>query len=93
MKLKYDEVVSSFAFNFNLRRYTMVTLPEGLEKTIRKISFDTPEGVSQAVKAVEELCAFKLRLRGRSLHSSTFQLNVSAFREIRGAFRGCLGGV
>jgi len=30
---------------------------------------------------------------GRGSHSFTFQLNVSAFCEIGGAFRGCLGGV
>jgi len=29
---------------------------------------------------------------GRSLHSSTFRLNVSAFCGIGGAFRGYLGG-
>jgi len=28
---------------------------------------------------------------GRGLHSFTFQLNVSAFCGIGGAFRGCLG--
>jgi len=26
LKLKYDETLSSFAFKFNLRRYTMVVL-------------------------------------------------------------------
>ena len=30
---------------------------------------------------------------GRGLHSSTFRLNVSSLCGIRGAFRGCLGGV
>ena len=30
---------------------------------------------------------------GRGLHSSTFQLNLSAFCGIGGTFRGCLGGV
>ena len=30
---------------------------------------------------------------GRGLHSSTSQLNVSAFYGIGGAFRGCLVGV
>ena len=29
----------------------------------------------------------------RGLHSSTFQLNISAFCGIGGALRGCLGGV
>jgi len=30
---------------------------------------------------------------GRGLHSSTLQLNVSAFCGVRGTCRGCLGGV
>jgi len=30
---------------------------------------------------------------GRGLHSSTFQLNLSAFSETGGAVRGCFGGV
>jgi len=30
---------------------------------------------------------------GRGLHSSTFQLNVSALCCIGGVFRGCVGGV
>ena len=33
------------------------------------------------------------RVFGRGLHSSTFQLNLSAFSGIGGAFRGCLRGV
>jgi len=30
---------------------------------------------------------------GRGLHSSTLQLNLSAFCVTGGAFRGCFGGV
>jgi hypothetical protein len=30
---------------------------------------------------------------GRGLQSSTFRLNVSAYRGTGGAYRGCLGGV
>jgi hypothetical protein len=37
----------------------------------------------------EELAAM---VAGRGLHSFTFQLDVSAFCEIGGAFKGCLGG-
>ena len=33
------------------------------------------------------------RAGGRSLHSSTFRLNMSVFCGIGGAFRNCLGGV
>ena len=33
------------------------------------------------------------RVRGRGLHSPTFQLNLSALCGIGGASRGCLGGV
>ena len=34
-----------------------------------------------------------LRFRGRGLHSSTFQLNLSAFHGIGGAHRGCVARV
>ena len=36
---------------------------------------------------------FQNQMSGRRLHSSTSQLNVSAFCGIGGASRGCLGGV
>ena len=41
-------LLSNFGFSFDVRPcikefITMVTLPPGLEKTIRNISFDTPE--------------------------------------------------
>jgi len=35
----------------------------------------------------------RARPEARGLHSSTFQLNVSAFYSIGGALRGCLGSV
>ena len=35
----------------------------------------------------------QLVVHGRGLHSSTFQLNVSAVCGIGGAFRKCVGGV
>ena len=33
LKLKYDQLVSSFAFKFNLRRYTVRKKREGRERT------------------------------------------------------------
>ena len=33
------------------------------------------------------------RVHGRGFHSSTFQLNLSAFCSMGGVFKGCLGGV
>ena len=41
----------------------------------------------------EEDAAARTVITGRGLHSSTFQLNLSAFCGIGGAFRGCLGCV
>jgi surface protein len=37
--------------------------------------------------------AFNQALAGRGLHSSTSHLNLSTLCGIRGAFRGCLGGI
>ena len=48
------------------------------------------EVVTPAAAAAAEKEA---RARGRGVHSSTFQLNVSAFYGTGGAFRGCVGGV
>jgi len=33
------------------------------------------------------------RRGGRGIHSSTFRLNLNAFCDVEGAFRGCSGGV
>jgi hypothetical protein len=66
LKLKCDDVASSFAFNFNLRRYIL-----------------SPNMCVER-KSVPDLI-------GRGLHSSTFQLNLSAVCGIGGATRGCLG--
>jgi len=51
-----------------------------------------PDGARQVatVRALLRLGAGTLPARG--LHSSTFKLNLSAFRVIRGAFRGHLEG-
>jgi hypothetical protein len=34
LKLKYDEALSNFAFNFNLRRYTMVMAMWGMVRAM-----------------------------------------------------------
>ena len=74
LKLKYDELLSSVAFKFKLRRYITASR-----------SGDTTAS-----------CFTSLNARSctrQGLHSSTFRLNVSAFRGIGGAIRGCLKGV
>ena len=77
LKLKYDEPPSNFAFKFNLRH---CILASGSGRWLH-------EG------AVTNFFVVRLQTDGRGLHSSTCQLNVSAFCGIGGAFRGCLGGV
>jgi hypothetical protein len=78
LKLLYDKLLSNFAFNFSLHRYTLVLfiLFPFLRRDVRRASVPA-----------------HLLLTGRGLHSSTFWLNVSAFCGVGGAFRGCLGGV
>ena len=73
-------MLSSFAFNFNLRRYNQFdekSVLSDLPVQLRKEIFDNL--YNDAL--------------GRGLHSSTSQLNVSAFCGIGGAFGGYLGGV
>jgi len=65
LKLEYDELLSSFAFKFNLRRYNKA---------------------SPRIKPAPQF--IMSRIMGRGLHSSTFQLNASAFCVIGVAFRG-----
>jgi hypothetical protein len=38
LKLKYDVLLSSFAFNFNLRRYVMVHAPTGAIMHVAKVA-------------------------------------------------------
>jgi len=66
LKLKYDELLSSFAFKFHLRRYTK-------DKSKRVITFaNNADYISMRHHTYE-------MPRGRGLHSSTFYLNLSHF--------------
>ena len=44
MNLKYDEVLSNFAFSFNLRRYTMV-------RTVIKEQLDACADITEALRS------------------------------------------
>jgi len=63
LKLKNEEVLSNFAFNFNLRRYTDV----GNQITYEWTLLSGPS------------LDFTAGTLGRGLHSSTFQLSLSRF--------------
>jgi hypothetical protein len=78
LRLSYDELLSTVAFKFNLRRYT---------KLYQVVDEVAPGGGARGGKAAA------MGPTGRGLHSFTFQLNLTAFCGTRGAFRGCLGGV
>jgi hypothetical protein len=83
LNLKYDGLLSSFAFKFNLRRYNeVVELRQPLTPAIRRIQ--------EAIVEVMDACMKELRQGLTLVH---FRLNVSAFNGDGGAFGGCLGGV
>ena len=67
MKLNYDELLSSFAFKINLRRYNE-------DDDVLAQDVDT---------LLESIPVKLLELAGRGLHSSTFRLNASTFCGIR----------
>jgi hypothetical protein len=77
-KPKCDELLSNFAFNFNLRGYIKVA--ERL----------TPQAALVGAGAAHAVLHSAM---GRGSHSSTFRLNLSAFCGKGGALGGCLGGV
>ena len=63
LKLKQDKLLSNFAFNFNLRRYS---------ETLYIPANSLTSGSTYYLRVVG--CVV-----GRGLHSSTFQLNLSRF--------------
>jgi hypothetical protein len=63
LKLKYDELLSSFAFKFNLRRYTMA------DSRLTQAAMDCDLGASVAARVA---------FHGRGLHSFPFPLNLSS---------------
>jgi len=78
LKLEYYKLLSSFAFKFNLRRYSW---GGGASSTARWSPCPTSSTATGSPPW------------GRGLQKSTFQLNVSAFCGIGGVLRGCVGGV
>jgi hypothetical protein len=70
LKLKRDDSLLSYAFKFNMRRYTMVKRNQ--HRNAENLSTD----YFRMIEAVE----FTRQMDdGRGLHSSTFQLNLSRF--------------
>ena len=63
LKLKYDELLSSFAFSFNLCHYTMAAGLIGPIPALRMLGIEYPIPT--------------LMLWGRGIRSSTSQLNLS----------------
>jgi len=68
--LKYDELPSNFAFNLILRRY----MKEGFRSLIRKCLVE-----HSSISFHSEFSDLRDWIRGRDLHSSTSQLNLSRF--------------
>ena len=85
MKLNCDEPLSNVAFKFNLHHYTEGVMP----------IYRVEPAKSDRSQCKYAYCFFATAILndGRGLHSSTFQLNLSAFCGIGDAFRDCLGGV
>jgi hypothetical protein len=85
LKAKCDEVLSTSAFNFNLRRYTKGA---GAAKTRAKL-MEKDQEIARLATELESEAAKSARGGrrhsqpasgvGRGLHSSTFQLNLSRF--------------
>ena len=72
----FQLLLSTSAFKFNLRRYTVGT-----------DAFCAAKGSAGQIVRYDLASGREL---GRGLHSSTFQLNLSAFYGIGGARRGCV---
>ena len=85
LKPNHDESLSKVAFNFNLRRYTVVA--DALARV------HTQPGLMLKLREHLQHPALLPPLRGRGLHSSTSQLNLSALYGTGGARRGCVARV
>ena len=53
MKLKHDELLSNFAFNFNLRHYTKAAEPKA-EKKPKKAAKEEKKAAKEPKKAAKE---------------------------------------
>jgi len=78
LELKRDELLSSFAFKFELLRYSKETFAMQHATQVRRLG---------GARCPPPNAGRRRRLLGRSLHSSTFRLNISAFCGVGGAFR------
>ena len=94
MKAKCDELLSNLAFKFKLRRYIWAEVfsrcSTGYEEDSLNV-FSNDEHPHYQKLAVSQYLSHMspdlLGLRGRGLHSSTFQLNLSTFADVLGGFR------
>jgi len=84
LKLRYDELLSSFAFNLNLRRYDMAFQKYcNMDQSLftRFVRLGTPyielNAQGRARPELADLYSWRYRALGRGLHSSTSQLNLS----------------
>ena len=74
LKLEYDEPFSTFAFNFKLRRYHVASAQAAASETAAAAA------ARSAVARGRPAAHMSGRgFAGRSLHSSTFQPNLSRF--------------
>jgi len=81
-----DELVSTFAFIFNLRRYSKDPTA-AIAAAVARLKVGAPRTVPAGRRPAWKLfCTM-------GLHSSTSRLNVSAFCGTRGACRGCIAVV
>jgi predicted metal-binding membrane protein len=75
--LKCDDLLSNFALNINLRRYSTVDVVTAAS-TLALAEQSHAAALKQAcLKFVATHLAEVMQTEGRSLHSSTFQLNLS----------------
>ena len=95
LKLKYDILLSNVAFKSHLRRYSWV-LPYWRERAMVSQQGEAcaaMQGKEGAGVVISQDAGETWAAHGRGLHSSTFQLNLSAFCGIGSASGGCLWGV
>jgi hypothetical protein len=71
--LNHDEPLSTFAFDFNLRRYSM---GPGVEQDAAYAAAPSPASPTPTRAMTDSAVTVNV---GRGLHSSTFRLNVSTF--------------
>ena len=106
MKLYYDEPLSNLAFSFNLRHYNLGSLrPPVAHRDVKpgNVVLERATGMVSLVDfGATADAAVTAALSdmggggggGRGFNTLVHLLaNVSAFRGVQGAFRGCSGGV